>query len=262
MPTYAILGATGQTGQALLSILLQSPDKKINAYVRSAARLKKLRPEISTQKNVSVFEGSLTNIPLITTCIRNTTAIFAVVASNENEPGLTVAQDTAQTIVAALANLRTQDPTAKIPHIIVLSSASCNPQFSKDVPRPAVWLLHTALSNVYHDLERAEAYLRLHESWLTATFIQPGALVHDAQKGHELNLDRIGGTFLSYLDLAAGMVEVADEGQGRYDWRGVCVVPTGKDVAIEWKVPFVFAKGLLWHFVPPAYWLTKALGGV
>ncbi len=258
MPTYAVLGATGATGQALLEILSQSPKHEVNAYVRSAAKLERLRPGISKSDNVRIFEGDLFDVPLIARCISDVSTVFAVVATNENIPNLTIAQDTAHVIVAALCTLRARYPGMRVPRIIVLSSSTINPHLSRDKPRWVQWLLLRALSNLYRDLELAEKYWRLHRAWLEVTFIQPGGLVHDTQKGHVLSLDK-ERTFLSYLDLAAGMVEVANS-DGEYDWKGVAVVPTGKDVKIEWRTPLTLVEGLLFHIFPWVYGIVKYLG--
>jgi len=260
MPTYAVLGATGSTGLALLDNLSKSPKYTVNTYVRSKAKLERLRPAISRSDKVQIFEGDLRDVPLITRCISNVSAIFAVVATNTNVPNLSVAQDTAQVIVAALCNLRTQNPDAKLPRIIFLSSATVNPTFSRDRPALLHWLVETSFSYVYEDLRRAERFMRLHKSWLNATFVHPGGLVHDAQKGHVVSLvTQKQQTFLGYLDLAAGMLEVADA-EGKYDWIGVSVVSTAKDVKIEWRVPFFLAAGLTFHFLPWTYGISKYLG--
>lgn len=190
MPSYAILGATGQTGLSiLLNILLESPQNTINAYVRSRVKLEKLRPDISTFKNVRIFEGDIQNMRLDTDCISNVSAVFAVVATNENIPNLRIAQETAHIVVAALCDLRSQGPSTKLPRIIFLSSASINRNLYGHQPAFVHWLLTTAFSNVYGHLALAEAYLRLHEGWLNATFVQPGGLVQDARKGHAISLD-------------------------------------------------------------------------
>lgn len=94
-------------------------------------------------------------------------------------------------------------------------------------------MVQTAFSYTYADLALAEAYLRLHKSWLDVTFITPRVLVEDEQKGHVLTMDHVKA-FLSYPDLAAGMIEVAESGS--YDWKQVGVSPTGKNVKIEYVV--------------------------
>ena len=99
--------------------------------------------------------------------------------------------------------------------------------------------------------------MRLHRSWLNATFVHPGGLVHDAQKGHAVNLEKTTSqTFLSYLDLAAGMIEVADA-EGKYDWVGVSILPTSKDVKVEWRVPIFLVAGLTFHFLPWMYGISR-----
>ena len=57
--------------------------------------------------------------------------------------------------------------------------------------------------------------------------------MEDEQKGHVLTMDNVKA-FLSYPDLAAGMIEVAESGS--YDWKQVGVSPTGKNVKIEYVV--------------------------
>ncbi|KAL2051773.1 hypothetical protein ABVK25_007929 [Lepraria finkii] len=139
----------------------------------------------------------------------------------------------------------------KVAKIICLSSASLNPRIGANEPRLLLWVVQTAFSYTYADLALAEAYLRLHKSWLDVTFMTPGVLVEDEQKGHVLTMDNVKA-FLSYPDLAAGMIEVAESGS--YDWKQVGVSPTGKNVKIEWKAPKQMAKGLVFHFTP---WLGR-----
>jgi hypothetical protein len=81
--------------------------------------------------------------------------------------------------------------------------------------------------------------------------VQPGALVEDVQKGQALSLDRCS-TFVSYLDLAAGMIEIAESGE--HNWKGVCVMATSEKVRFEPKAPLQVARGLVWHFAPWLYW--------
>lgn len=191
-------------------------------------------------------------------CISNTSAVLSALGANENIPGVHVAQDAAHSIVAACSELRNRDPNVKLPKILFLTSASINPHLCREMPSIAVWLLHTALSYIYEDLEYAEAFFRLQKSWLDVTFIQPGGLVQDTRKGHSLSLER-QQTFLSYPDLAAGMIEAATAKEGEYSWKGVSVVPTSNDTKIEWRVPLYVANGLLAHYLPSVFSLAKSL---
>jgi putative NADH-flavin reductase len=120
-----------------------------------------------------------------------------------------------------------------MPKIVFLSSCSLNPLIEANEPKLLVWVAATAFSHAYADLALAEAYLRLHKSWLDVTFITSGALVEDEQKGHVLTMDYVKH-FLSYPDLAAGMIEVAET--GGYEWKQVGVSPTGKDMKFEYVI--------------------------
>ncbi|KAL8722822.1 MAG: hypothetical protein Q9225_000771 [Loekoesia sp. 1 TL-2023] len=256
MPSYAVLGATGATGGNILKLLAKNPQNTVNVYVRSKPKLLAQAPEIASNKRVNIFTGSLKDTALIASCVKNTDAVFSTVASNDNMPGTHIAQDTAQSIVVALMDLRMTEPQIKIPTIVWLSSASVNPKFYSQEPALLHWLLATSFSYVYTDLAHAEEYLKMHQKWLKVVFIQPGGLVEDKQHGHALSLDR-EKTFLSYADLAAGMIEVAEK--GGYDWQGVAVIPITNDTAIEWRVPGRMIKGLTFHFAPWMYRVTKSL---
>jgi len=259
MPTYAILGATGSTGQSLLNLLLKSPDKKVHAYARSRSKLEKLSPKLAAHENVRIFEGALDNIPLIADCLRGTNAVFVVIGKNVSQPGMRMVEDGAQSLVAALCHIRNQDPTAQLPKILILTSSSINPILNRDKPAFLVKVLHTALSYAYADLEHAEAFLRLHKSWLNVTFIQPPGLTVDVQKGHTLSTETTHG-FLSYLDLAAGMIEVAETDGEDYNWKGVAVVPTGENIKFPKEAPINMARGLFSHYLPTVYRACHSMG--
>jgi uncharacterized protein YbjT (DUF2867 family) len=92
MPTYAVLGSTGNCGTALIQNLLQNPENKVNAYCRNVAKLHKLLPEVIDNKQVTVFAGSITDGELIENCVRDTQAIFMVATTNDNVPGCRVSQ--------------------------------------------------------------------------------------------------------------------------------------------------------------------------
>ncbi|KAL8835687.1 MAG: hypothetical protein Q9170_003226 [Blastenia crenularia] len=256
MPSYAVLGATGATGSNILKLLIKDPQNTVNVYVRSKPKLLAQTPEIASNKQVKIFNGSLNDTSLIASCLKDTDAVFSTVATNDNIPGTHVAQDTAHSIVVALMDLRMTEPQAGTPTIVWLSSASINPKFYRQEPALLHWLLTTSFSYVYTDLAHAEQYLEMHQKWLKVVFIQPGGLVEDKQHGHALSLDE-EKTFLSYADLAAGMIEVAEK--GGYDWQGVSVIATTNDTAIEWAVPGRMVKGLTFHFAPWMYRLTKML---
>lgn len=253
MPTYAVLGATGNTGQALLHVLLQSPNNHIHAYCRSKSKLERVCSVSAGNKHVRAFEGSLEDVSLLADCIRGTRAVFLAVAIIDNMPGCTIAIDTARVVVAALEKLRTESGArAKLPKLIVLSSASLEESFCGDVPALVHRVLSTAVSNLYKDLAEAESFLRAEQSWISTTFIKPGGLVHDKQKGHQISMTT-AKTPLSFLDLAAGMVEVADSDDGQYDMKNVSVLAAATDVVFPWDGIYFVCTGLLFHFFPWTY---------
>ncbi|KAL9632430.1 MAG: hypothetical protein Q9164_005323 [Protoblastenia rupestris] len=259
MPTYTILGATGKTGGSILSLLLQSPANKINLYVRSTRKLLSQNPSLSTNKNITIYQGAVTDIPLIQSCLSpSVDAVFVTLGVNENTPGIRVNQDAAQAIVAALTQIRFADSSAKIPKIVLLSSCSLNEEMSHQDPKFLHWMLLKAFSTPYGDLALAQKFLELHRSWLDVTYMQPAGLVEDAQKGHTLSLNKHADGFVSYLDVAAGMIEVAQT--GGYVWEGVSPLPKSKDVKIEWKAPPQMARGLVWHFMPLMGHAMKKIG--
>lgn len=123
MPTYAILGATGKIGGALVDLLVQDPKTYINPYVRSKAKLLTQEPAIENAQNVKIFEGSLSDVSFLAfTLVPDVDAAFYVLAINENTPGTCIAQDTVNSIIAALCYNREKNIDYKPPKIIVLSS--------------------------------------------------------------------------------------------------------------------------------------------
>ncbi|KAL3430233.1 hypothetical protein BDV09DRAFT_199849 [Aspergillus tetrazonus] len=238
MTTYAVLGSTGDCGRAIIRILLRRPDAQIRAYCRSRAKLVRLLPEVDEHKQVEVFEGSIHDEQVVSACIRNCRAVFLVVSTNDNIPGCRLAQDTASTVIRALQKIE------QAPKLILLSSATIDDHFSRHVP----FLLPSA-SYVSHDPLETEKLLRAESHWLTTIFIKPGALSVDEQRGHALSLmDETSP--LSYLDLAAAMVEAVDDPDGRYGMRDVSVMNNNGPAKLPTGTPVCILMGFLRHFFP------------
>ncbi|RAH41252.1 oxidoreductase tpcG [Aspergillus brunneoviolaceus CBS 621.78] len=250
MSTYAILGATGNCGTALIDNLLRTENARIHAYCRNKAKLTQKVPAAADSKRITVFEGNIYDIDLLAECIRDTRAIFHVVTTNDNVPGCHVGLDTAKSIIAAIEKLKLHGQLrAPLPKIVLLSSGTIDDHLSRHMPwwfRP---ILRTAASHVYEDLRRTEAYLRAQEDLVSTIFIKPGGLAVDAQRGHELNLDH-DESFVSYLDLAAGMIEAADDEGGRYQMKNVSVVNRNGSAKFPSGTPMCIATGLARHFFP------------
>lgn len=271
MSNYAILGATGQVGGTVLKALLEKSktqsnnhsNQEIHVLVRSQTKLEKQLQSSDFASldisSVKVFESEdISNVHNLAKCIANTKAVFACVAAVNNQPGVTISQDTIKAVITALRQLK-DDSTyrGKLPRLVVLSSAEAEdvPHLSAGLPWLARKMLYSANSNVYNDLIAAEKLLRRESDWIDFTIMKPGGLSWDVARGHTLSFDE-QQTFISYADLVNGMVEVADEESTKYEGRNVSVlVPSGSAKVAYENMPMLF-KGILVSIFPFLYrWL-------
>ncbi|KND91133.1 Averufin oxidase A [Tolypocladium ophioglossoides CBS 100239] len=250
MSTYAIIGATGNCGTALLSHLSRNTTAKVRAYCRNKEKLIKAAPYLQDNKRVEIFEGSIYDVDLLAQCITDTQAVFHVVSTNTNVPNCSVGLDTAKSIVRALERIRAgSSRVVKLPKIVLLSSATIDNHLSSKMPWLVRTLLLTSASYVYEDLRRTEDFLRTHQDTVTTIFIKPGGLSVDKQRGHRLDFDH-EESFISYLDLAAAMIEAVDDLDGRYDMKNVGVVNTNGSARLPPGTPWCILTGLLRHYLP------------
>lgn len=75
-------------------------------------------------------------------------------------------------------------------------------------------------------------------------FVKPGGLVEDVQHGYKLDPGECH-TFMSFSDLAAAMIELADSPSDFWDWKDVSIVPQSVGARIEYKVLYILGKGLV-----------------
>ncbi|KAI8944904.1 hypothetical protein F4801DRAFT_584934 [Xylaria longipes] len=254
MAIYAVFGATGNCGAALIENLLPSPHVSIHAYCRSEAKLTRLFPDAVAAGRIKIFEGQIDDTDVFARCVRGTRAVFTAVSMNDNIPKVRVAQDMTRTLIAALKRVL-DEGAAAVPKIVVLSSASLEPSLCGNLPGVMHWIVTHCNSNVYADLRVQERLLRAEAAWLTSIFVKPGGLSKDVQHGHRLNL-REQETFVSYLDLAAAMIEAADDPDGRYDMRDVSVNNVDGSAKFPKTLPLLAVCGLLRHYFP---WLHPYL---
>jgi putative NADH-flavin reductase len=249
---YAVLGSTGNCGTALIQNLVTSPTAIINAFCRNKAKLLHLLPEIASNKRVDIFEGSIHDIPFLTECLRGCHAIFLCISTNDNIPGCRMATDTALGVIASLQTLRAEKSESEhfdAPKLVLLSSASLDHQLSLNTPPLVHQLLLRSASHVYKDLTEAENLLRAQGDWLATIFIKPGGLSVDVQRGHALSFTEEKSP-LSYLDLAAGMIEAVDDPEGRYDMKNVGVMYTNGEAKFPAGAPLCMFMGVLRHYFP------------
>ena len=258
MASYAILGSTGNCGSALIQNLLSIPQNKIHAYCRNKAKLHRLLPQVIENKQIQIFEGSIHDVELIASCVRGTKAVFLVVTTNDNIPGCHLSQDSATVVIEALQKIKAEaKPGLKLPKLVLLSSATIDDHLARSMPNWFRPIMLAAASHVYADLRRTEELLRSHEDWVSTIFIKPAGLSSDVARGHRLTLDE-EESFISYLDLSAGMIEAAEDEEGRFDGRNVCVVNQTHGVGAKFPkgTPMCILMGLMRHFFP---WLHPYL---
>lgn len=250
MATYAVLGATGNCGIALIDNLVRRKDVKVNAYCRNKAKLIAKLPQVGNDKRVQVYEGSIYNIDLLVHCIRDTQVIFHVVTTNDNVPGCHVSLDTAKSIISALEKTKVNSKVGtKMPKIVLLSSSTIDDHLSRHMAWWFRLILRTSASNVYADLQRTEEFLRSQHELVSTIFMKPGGLTVDVQHGHQLSLDH-DESFVSYLDLSAAMIEAADDTENRFDMRNVSVINLNGSAKFPKGTPMCILMGLVRHFFP------------
>lgn len=259
MPTYALLGATGSTGSAIIRALLASPppDLRLNTLVRSKQKLLDIFPDLQETSafSVRIFEGSTTpsshgdgdkSNESMDQCLEGVNVIFNCVGSNIPSAGTSLITDTVDSVIAALERHREKHgANYKPPTVIQLRSSSMNP----DSPLP--WIATTMswffFRYIYLDLGRACDRLVAASSGdeggksklLDPIFIDPPA-IHDAEGTMPTGFELFTGTSeglkqepaISYADLSAAFVGVASR---REEFLGeeVIVSATGK-VNLTW----------------------------
>lgn len=250
--TYAVLGATGNCGTALIQVLLKEPNAHIRAFVRNKGKLIRLIPELADNKNVEIIEGSIHDGETITAAIHEAQVVFLCVSTNDNVPGCRMGQDTATSVIRALEGLKNGEETKqnfRAPKLVQLSSNTLDDQLSQHTPWLIRQILLRSASHVYKDLELAETFLRAQQDWLQTVFIKPGGLSVDVQRGHALSLVEEKSP-LSYLDLAAGMIEAADEPEGKWDMQNVGVCHTAGPAQWPRGALLCISMGFIRHYLP------------
>ncbi|CAD0083924.1 unnamed protein product [Aureobasidium vineae] len=213
MPSrIALLGATGQTGQEVVKLLLDK-DIDINIYVRSKPKLLKIFSDLDLNPRVHIYEGDISNTALIKQLLTNIDTIIFTLGWNDNRPGPTIIEDGARAVITALRDIHNEDQKQQ-PRLIFLSSASWNKKLNGDTPPLQTRMIRLAFHHPYQDLLAGQRILLSEPSLLTVTLIQPGALIEEQASGYDISIDTVG-VGCSYPDLGAAIVEVALD--GRYE---------------------------------------------
>ena len=251
MSAYALLGATGTVGNYILRALAEDSNREIHAFVRSKSKLERMSPDICSSPRLRVFEGDISNTTVLEQCLTGTRTVFMAVADSYNKAGARAAQNQAEAVVAALESMRRKDKNVKMPTLVVLSSAETEKKLCGNIPWLVEKVLFTANCHIYWDLMKAEEYLRAREEWVSCVFVKPGGLSHDVKRGHVLSTEK-QQTFVSYWDMAYGMLEIGDAEGGRWEGKSVSVLSHG-NAKIEKGALWAIPRGLLTYYCPWLY---------
>ena len=239
MPSYALLGATGATGSAVLRCLLDEPPKelKLDILVRSKAKLQKLFPKLeeTATVDVSIYEGNITDTDALEKCLKGMDVIFLCIGRNDSKPGMALMQDTSAVVIDTLKNIqKTSGDAYQTPTVLFLRAGPINPVFKKQMPAPSRFILWFCLYHAYIDLQKGsdlmESASKESPDLLQVIFVDPGAL-HDAEgtkrTGHQLILTETLVPLVSYADLGGAFCELAER-RADFNGKGVGVNATGR----------------------------------
>ncbi|KAM3072230.1 hypothetical protein ACMFMG_009046 [Clarireedia jacksonii] len=213
MARFAILGATGATGQQLIKQLLKSPEHELNLYIRSKSKLLKIFPDIETDERIRLFEGSMNDLELLGSCIFSTQAVFSVLASNDNKPGITIAYDAAASVLGALRILKDRHQAVQQQRVVVLSSKSVNETLHRGASPFQHWIIYHGFWHIYKDLERAEdLYIQAakDDEGIDVKFIQPGVILKGEQSGTVQLSENDHSAAVTYGDVAMAMIQAGE----------------------------------------------------
>ncbi|KAI6796466.1 hypothetical protein KC360_g4998 [Hortaea werneckii] len=245
MPTYALLGATGATGSAVLRYLLAAPPKdlSLNVLIRNKAKLLTQFPDLESTKafELNIFEGTPGDGTSLKQCLKGAEVVHMCIATNESKPGLSLAQDTTKAIISALEQLHKEAGAAYTkPTILMLRSAGINEKFQSGREWGKL-VGHFVLHYVYTDLQLACDLLSSKVQEAPGLFdyiiVDPPSL-HNAEgttrTGYKLVLDEMPPPCLMYADLGAAFCEIAER-KDEFVGKAVGIGSTG-EVTQTWGV--------------------------
>ncbi|OQV05677.1 hypothetical protein CLAIMM_10373 [Cladophialophora immunda] len=142
-------------------------------------------------------------------CLNGAQQIIFTLGENDNLPGVSVIEDGAKTVIAALEALREDQKQDWLrPRVLLLSSATWNPTLAAVRPALVHWAIKTAFVHPYADLRRGQAVFLASPSLASVLLVQPNGLIDDEPSGHEISVDRASLT-VTYGDLGAAFVDLA-----------------------------------------------------
>ncbi|KLO83418.1 uncharacterized protein FFB20_06842 [Fusarium fujikuroi] len=257
----ALFGATGGTGSATVRSFIKRQgfrdSVELRLMVRSTAKLSRMIPELTTYKNIHVFQGQITDKATVGECLRDADTIVCALGENSNIAGVKVLQDLSKTITEVLDDMkRSSTREWKKPRLILLSSSTWNTRFTAQTPAPLLWLIKSAFYHPYLDLRMATAHLQASSDLISLLLVQPGALVYDEPSGAVISTEK-ASVACTYVDLGEGFVELTME-DSYHDLNATGVSSKGGDSFVRYGPGMLLsiARGLSEGYLP-GYWMVK-----
>lgn len=237
--TYALLGATGATGSAILRCLLAEPPKDftLKILVRSKEKLFKKFPDLEENAPfvIHVVEGQADDPDATRQCVADANIIFDCIGTNDVAAGQTIVQDSATSVIQALKACRKEQAERyKTPVVLLLRTTGLNDHLSRNKTSLSINVGRWGLHNSYIDLQKA------HDLLAEAEAENPGLLqnitvdpptIHDPEgterTGYKLSIDDPPTASLNYSDLGAAFCEIAKR-TDEFVGQAVGVSATGK----------------------------------
>ena len=218
-------------------------------YARSREKLLEAHPILAKENSQhEIFTGNLDDVGLFSRCISGADAVYGVVGTNANKPGLRLAQDLAEVIAAALAKLKDEsraDESFECPTVIFITSAGMtrDPRVRANFPAYLHWILQRVGKYIYEDFRHATAFLQKPENaWIPVIFFCAPGLIDGLSQGNVsigVDIPKNAPIYVTYTDLARGMIQSAAEAES---WAN-------KEIGIiGTKMPPVDYGVMMWRF--------------
>lgn len=263
MPTYAILGGTGQTGGEIVELLAKQPDATLHVYARSRSKLLKAHPVLEkSDPPHQIYTGDLGDAGLIAECLDKVDVVFGTVGTNFNMPGCHIAQDLAKAIITALTTLRDRSSnpkTYKAPIVVFLTSAGMteDKRVHANFPGALHRMLQPVAKYIYADFRVATGMFRRPSNiWIPTVFLcAPGIMPGPSQGDVRVAIDmpKKAPIYVTYADLARAIIVAGKEGE-RWQNREVGVVGAKMPPVDYGLMVSIFVTNLMATYIPSLWW--------
>lgn len=257
MPTYAVLGATGGMGSAILRCLLGAknlPELTLHVMVRSKSKFLDMFPNIERNTGIQIFEGPILDTSILTKCLNGASVIFVCVATNAPGHKVEIARSTARQVILSLGQLPNKLHQPHLAPVVVINRSMGLATETRLPSAAAAGFFRFLAPSVLGDVAEACSLYQnaAKDSLLQYIIIDPPALQNPTgteYTGYELFLKGPGSMSISYADAGAAFVE-ASQRQEEFLGKAVGIRATGKVPASYAGFLSFIARGLWVRLTP------------